>query len=142
MSSPASPSPIILSRKIQLRRWDWDVFICHAGADKAFGVRVFKRLVQFGLRTFLDERTYSSTGPYKDIYEIAAMEAARFSHIAVVLLSETFFLEASAQLELCWFLSPDAMAQGKVVPVFLSVSVQWCEAQMSAALSWGSVITC
>ena len=131
-----------VSRASQERcNWEWDVFICHASADNAIGLLAYWRLLQTGLRTFLDERTYA--GPFMGDHEMAAVQgAAVSSQIALVLLSEEFFREIRPQRELHRFLDQHAMQRGRVVPVFLSVSVQRCESQKPAPLVWSSVLVC
>ena len=142
LSSPALPLLRSWNREAQLKIWAWDVLICHAGEDKAFGMRLFWRLLQSGLRTFLDERTYA--GPYLDDRAMVAAKAAVVDpQFVLVLLSEGFFAEARLQRELHRFLGQHSKVN-TLVPVFYSVSVQRCEPQsfFLAALNRGSVLVC
>ena len=122
-------SPWVLSRKLQLELWAWDVFICHAGEDKAFGLSLYRRLVRAGLRSFLDETSLHVGGDAP-----AAMKAAvHSSQIAVVLLSEEFFKKTWPQRELRWFLERRKASRSTVVPVFLGVTVERCALLSPAA---------
>ncbi|KAK9819479.1 hypothetical protein WJX81_002053 [Elliptochloris bilobata] len=118
---PGTPSRAP-SRAFQLERWAWDVFICHAGEDKAFGLCLHRRLVRLGLRSFLDEQSLRVGGDAP-----AAMQAAvRSTQVAVVLLSEEFFRKECPQRELHWFLEGCPASRNTVVPVFLGVTVERC----------------
>lgn len=129
MASGAAP-PGPPHRAFQLERWAWDVFICHAGEDKAFGRCLYRRLVRIGLRSFLDEESLRVGGDAP-----AAMEAAvHSSQLAVVLLSEEFFRKPCPQQELRWFLEGHTASRSTVVPVFLGVTVERCDTQTPAAV--------
>ena len=131
-NSPAPPGTP--NRAFQLERWAWDVFICHAGEDKAFGRCLHRRLVRIGLRSFLDEESLRVGGDAP-----AAMEAAvHSSQLAVVLLSEEFFRKPCPKQELRWFLQGHTASRSTVVPVFLGVTVERCGAQRPAVshLCW------
>ena len=73
-------------------RWisgHWDVFICHAGEDKQFGLCLHQRLLQHGLRSFLDKESLFVGTVVPQSLEYAV----KSTQIAVVLLSEVFFLK-------------------------------------------------
>ena len=119
-----SPVPAgVNSRAFQLEQWNWDVFISHAGEDKPFGRSLHRRLKHVGMRCFLDEVSLreGSDAP-------VAMEAAvRSTQIAVVLLSEQFFVKDWPQRELRWFLEGRPASRHTLLPVFLGVTVQRCQ---------------
>ena len=118
--------PGIASREIQRQLWKWDVFISHAGEDKSFGLCLHRLLEQTGLRSFLDDKSLPVGGDAS-----AAMEAAaKSSQLAVVLLSEEFFKKSWPQQELHWFLESHQATRITVVPVFLRITVERCEAQL------------
>ena len=108
------------SRAYQIMRWDWDVFICHAGPDKPFARALYRRMLSLGLRCLVDEDSLPA-GEHAP----QAMEAAiRSTHIAVVLLCEEFFHREAPQQELRWFLDGCKQSRNKVVPVFLGITVE------------------
>ena len=116
-------SPELLSRGLQSELWAWDVFISHAGEDKPFAACLHRRLVRIGLRSFLDEDSLRVGGDAP-----AAMEAAAHSsQIALVLLSEEFFMKPWPQQELRWFLERHRASRSTVVPVFLGITVERCD---------------
>ena len=105
------------SRAFQRKHWNWDVFISHAGEDKAFGHSLYSRLKHVGLRCFLDEVSLQ-----EGCDAPVAMEAAvRSTQIAVVLLSEEFFVKTWPQRELRWFLE-GRPASGTPFCLYLRVS--------------------
>ena len=112
-----------LRRAYQLQRWTWDVFVCHAGEDKAFARLLRKRMLPLGLRCFVDEdslRKGERAPP-------AMQTAVRSTHIAVVLLCEEFFQKEAPQNELHWFLKDGRQHRNVVVPVFLGITVETCQ---------------
>ena len=110
-------------RAFQLRQWDWDVFISHAGQDKSFGRSLHRCLQHVGLRCFLDELSLPG-----GCYAPVAMEAAvRSTQIAVVLLSEEFFAKTWPRRELRWFLEGRPASRHTILPVFLGVTVERCQ---------------
>ena len=111
-----------LSRAYQLKRWAWDVFVCHAGEDKAFARLLRERMLRLGVRCFVDEEDLGSgkQGPQLEA-------AVRSTHIAVVLLCEEFFQRKSPQHELRWFLEEGRQGRNRVLPVFLGITVERCQ---------------
>ena len=109
------------SRAFQLERWIWDVFVCHAGEDKPLARLLRKQMLALGLRCFVDEDSLMSDD------NPAAMEAAvRSTQIAVVLLSEQFFIREAPQRELRWFVGGHTVGRNTMVPVFLGITVERC----------------
>ena len=106
------------SRPFQLHRWSWDVFICHAGEDKRFGLCLHRHLLQLGLRSFLDIESLVVGMAVPESLEAAV----RSTQIAVVLLSEEFFLKAWPKRELRGFLAGRSAFNLTIVPVFLGVT--------------------
>ena len=118
------------TRAFQLEQWGWDVFISHAGEDKAFRRSLYSHLKLVGLRCFLDEVSLM-----EGCDASVAMEAAvRSTQIAVVLLSEEFFAKTWPQRELRWFLEGRPASRHTILPVFLGVTVERCDAQTLAAV--------
>ena len=114
LPAPASLSGEHMSRAYVVKRWRWDVFVCHAGPDKTFARLLYDEMQPLGLRCFVDEDALSPGG--KAYEEMEA--AARSTHIAVVLLCEEFFQREAPRRELGWFLSGCKQDRNKVVPVF------------------------
>ena len=119
-SSARPPAP---RRQFQLNHWSWDVFICHAGKDKRFGQRLHERLLQHGLRAFLDQESLVVGMAAPQSLE----EAVKATQIAVVLLSEQFFAKAWPKRELRWFLEDSCESRLAIIPVFLGVTQGRCE---------------
>ena len=111
------------TRHFRLSRWSWDVFICHAGEDKPFGLCLHQRLEQFGLRSFLDQKSLLGGSDSPLMLEVAV----KSSYIAVVLLSEEFFAKPWPQRELRLFLKGRSAMRQIVVPVFLGISHERCD---------------
>ena len=135
---PSCPAaPWVHSPRFQLELWAWDVFICHAGEDKPFGLCLYRRLVRAGLRSFLDEVSLRVGGDAP-----AAMKAAvHSSQIAVVLLSEEFFQKPWPQKELRWFLERRKASRSTVVPVFLGITVERCALQRPYRKNFDGMLT-
>ena len=112
-----------MTRKYQLERWHWDVFVCHAGPDKAFARLLGDKLRLLGLRCFVDEDSLPAGGKASEAMEAAA----RTTHIAVVLLCREFFVKKAPKQELRWFLHGCDQSRNQVVPVFLGITVERCE---------------
>ncbi|KAK9818211.1 hypothetical protein WJX72_008866 [[Myrmecia] bisecta] len=110
------------SRSFQKRRWDWDVFICHAGEDKPFGRLLWDRLVLHDLRAFLDDESLVLGTQVDQSLE----RAAKSTQIAVVLLSREFFQKEWPRKELGWFLSHAEATRAQVIPVFLRITADEC----------------
>ena len=123
-----------MSRKYQLKRWHWDVFVCHAGPDKVFACMLRDKLRLFGFRFFVDKKDLRIGGKaYEDMEA-----AARNTHIAVVLLSEEVFQREAPKRELRWFLDGCRQNRNQVVPVFLGITVERCE-ELAAPLGLAAV---
>ena len=122
------------SRAYQLKRWLWDVFICHAGEDKVFARALRQHMLPFSLRCFVDEDSLPIAQ-----HALQAMEAAvRSTQIAVVLLSEEFFQREAPLQELRWFLEGYKQNRNNVMPVFLGITVERCE-ELAAPLGLAAV---
>lgn len=129
MCNSTAPTPPVfsgerISPEYRLKRWQWDVFVCHAGPDKAFARMLHDELVSFKFRCFVDEESLRIGGK---AYE--AMEAAvRSTYIAIVLLCEEFFHSdrEAPQRELRWFLDDCKQNRNQVVPVFMGITVKRC----------------
>ena len=133
-AAPTSASREHVSRAYQLKRWQWDVFVCHAGPDKVFALLLCDELRPLGLRCFVDEdNLFVGDNP------LTIMEAAaRSAHIAVVLLCEEFFQRKAPIRELRWFLDGCKQNRNQVVPVFLGITVERCT-ELAAPLGLAAV---
>ena len=113
------------NRRYQLKLWAWDVFICHAGGERAFGMLLHQRLLRTGLRLLMHMNDHAP----------AELEAAiKSSHVAVVLLSVDFFRNVYPQQELSWFLEANTASRNTVVSVFMGITAERCDARRPAAL--------
>ena len=115
---PSSAGIMPVSRQFQLDLWHWDVFLSHAGEDKAFAAILHKRLLKVGLRSFFDKESLLAGSDVPQSLEAAV----RSTQIAVVLLSEEFFQKDWPQQELRWFLDDFEATRCQLVPVFLTIT--------------------
>ena len=121
--APDSSATAAPSRDFQLKHWDWDIFVCHAGEEKPFARLLRSSLQELGLRCFVDEEDLRVA----DNAQRAMDAALRRTHIAVVLLCEEFFQKEAPQKELRQLLDDHRACRNELVPVFLGVSVEECE---------------
>lgn len=128
----AGPPPSIqgispMSRDFQRENWTWDVFVCHAGADKLFALALSKRLPA-ELRCFVDEKSLL----VGDHATVCMKDAVKSTQIAVVLLSHALFSREDPQKELGWILDDWVDGRTTLLPVFLGVTVEKCSELASA----------
>jgi hypothetical protein len=111
-------------------RYEWDVFISHAGkdADKPFATHLCRLLGQdgIGLRVFLDEDAIHVGGDGAREMD-AAMKA---SQAALLLLSWEFFDREATLYELDFLIRRQRMRRIKLVPVFLRMTFEECAAEL------------
>ena len=110
------------TRKFQLQQWSWDVFICHPGEDKPFAILLHRRLQQLGLRSYLDKESLSAGSAAPHLLEAAV----KSTQIAVVLLSEEFFVREWPQRELRWYLDAHSERKHLLIPVYLGLTNKRC----------------
>lgn len=105
--------------------WKWDVFIAHAGGDKAAAERLYD-LMAAGARVFLDSRCLE----LGDDWDAALAAAQRSSRVTVVLVSsntEKAYYERE-EVAAAIALARDKGEAHRVVPVYLDSSVTSSEA--------------
>ena len=107
-------------RGFLLKRYTWDVFVCHAGPDKVFARMLQEAMLPHGLKCFVDEDSL----PVTDDAQSAMDAAVRTTHIAVVLLCKEFFTRDAPQQELRTFLRN--RARNKILPVVLGITWERC----------------
>ena len=126
-------SHALVNRSYQLKRWAWDVFVCHAGPDKVFALALKKRMPK-GIRCFVDEMSLLPGS-----HAAHAMEdAVRSTQIAVVLLSQELFTREAPQQELRWILKYASSSRTNIVPVYLGLTHERC-LQLAKAASLEAV---
>ena len=104
------------------------------GKNKLFARLLHERLVNLGLRSFLDEASLAIGDSASGTLEAHATEAAvKATQVAIVLLCEEFFQKEWPQRELRWFLRRHLAGRGKLVPVFLGVTHERCAELASKA---------
>jgi hypothetical protein len=120
----------------------WDVFISHAGrdADKLFALKLQNLLNDAGivLRVSLDLaslRVGEHSGP-----QVA--EAMKSSRVGLLLLSREFFERPAPQAELAVLLERKDAQHIQLLPVFLSMTIEECTAELEAAFPGGLCGAC
>ena len=117
---------------------NWDVIISHAGnsADKPFAHALVQLLGQtgWGLRIFLDSNSLLPGGAHGSVM----LQAIESTEVAVLLLSKEYFKKVTAMSELTLLLERHALRNVQLLPVFLRMTLQECEGELSTLLQPGA----
>ena len=101
--------------------WEYDVFICHAGPDRAFIAMLQAKMLKCGLKSFVDIKSLEMGSGVQNTVAHAIVKSPFF----VVFLSNSFqnslHPESEAEAALAF-----AIVHKKIIPIFYQMSVCGC----------------
>jgi hypothetical protein len=102
--------------------WQYDVFICHTGADKPFIEMLYAEMAKCNLKAFFDRESLMKGQPVQATIAEAIIKSPFF----LVVLSQSFVNQEYPEAELKAALAFDGEYKKAIMPVFYKMSADEC----------------